>query len=96
MEHKYEFQYEVFNDISELSEDDAAMLIKNGVICVAEGANMPSTAGAVKRFEHAKVLFAPGKASNAGGVATSGLEMSVGFSCHYSPGCSYQNYCNQL
>ena len=61
---------------NELSEDDAAMLIKNGVICVAEGANMPSTAGAVKRFEHAKVLFAPGKASNAGGVATSGLEMS--------------------
>jgi glutamate dehydrogenase (NADP+) len=51
-------------------------LIKNGVICVAEGANMPCTAGAVKRFEHAKVLFAPGKASNAGGVATSGLEMS--------------------
>ena len=61
---------------NELSEDDAAMLIKNGVICVAEGANMPCTAGAVKRFEHAKVLFAPGKASNAGGVATSGLEMS--------------------
>lgn len=51
---------------NELSEDDAAMLIKNGVICVAEGANMPCTAGAVKRFEHAKVLFAPGKASNAG------------------------------
>ncbi len=61
---------------NEISEDDAAYLIKNGVICVAEGANMPCTAGAVKRFEHAKVLFAPGKASNAGGVATSGLEMS--------------------
>lgn len=61
---------------NEISEDDAAILIKNGVICVAEGANMPCTAGAVKRFEHAKVLFAPGKASNAGGVATSGLEMS--------------------
>lgn len=61
---------------NEVSEDDAATLIKNGVICVAEGANMPCTAGAVKRFEHAKVLFAPGKASNAGGVATSGLEMS--------------------
>ncbi|MDV6343586.1 NADP-specific glutamate dehydrogenase [Nitrosomonas sp. Is37] len=61
---------------NEISEDDAAFLIKNGVICVAEGANMPCTAGAVKRFEHAKVLFAPGKASNAGGVATSGLEMS--------------------
>ena len=61
---------------NEISEDDASHLIKNGVICVAEGANMPCTAGAVKRFEHAKVVFAPGKASNAGGVATSGLEMS--------------------
>ena len=61
---------------NELNEEDAATLIKNGVICVAEGANMPSTAEAVKRFEHSKVLFAPGKASNAGGVATSGLEMS--------------------
>lgn len=61
---------------NELDEQDAASLIKNGVICVAEGANMPSTAAAVKLFEHAKILFAPGKASNAGGVATSGLEMS--------------------
>lgn len=61
---------------NELNEEDAAALIKNGVICVAEGANMPSTAEAVKHFEHNKVLFAPGKASNAGGVATSGLEMS--------------------
>src|SRR5690606_22659809 len=49
---------------------------KNGVSCVAEGANMPCTAGAVERFHYTKVLFAPGKASNAGGVATSGLEMS--------------------
>lgn len=61
---------------NEITEDDASILIKNGVICVAEGANMPCTAGAVERFEHGKVLFAPGKASNAGGVATSGLEMS--------------------
>jgi glutamate dehydrogenase (NADP+) len=61
---------------NELNEEDAATLIKNGVICVAEGANMPSTAEAVKRFEHNQILFAPGKASNAGGVATSGLEMS--------------------
>src|SRR5688500_8782216 len=61
---------------NELNEEDAAPLIKNGVICVAEGANMPSTAEAVKRFEHNGILFAPGKASNAGGVATSGLEMS--------------------
>ena len=57
---------------NELDEADAAVLIKNGAICVAEGANMPCTAEAVKRFEHHGVLFAPGKASNAGGVATSG------------------------
>jgi glutamate dehydrogenase (NADP+) len=61
---------------NELNEDDAAALVKNGVICVAEGANMPSTAEAVKCFERGGILFAPGKASNAGGVATSGLEMS--------------------
>lgn len=61
---------------NELSEDDARLLVKNGVVCVAEGANMPSTLGALKVFEEARVLFAPGKASNAGGVATSGLEMS--------------------
>ncbi len=61
---------------NELDADDAAALIKNGVICVAEGANMPSTIEAAKAFEAAGVLYAPGKASNAGGVATSGLEMS--------------------
>ena len=61
---------------NELTEDDARMLIQNGVICVAEGANMPSTNEAAKAFEKAGVLYAPGKASNAGGVATSGLEMS--------------------
>jgi glutamate dehydrogenase (NADP+) len=61
---------------NELDEADAATLIKNGVICVAEGANMPTTMEAVERFEAAGVLYAPGKASNAGGVATSGLEMS--------------------
>ncbi|MCH4246506.1 MAG: NADP-specific glutamate dehydrogenase [Acinetobacter populi] len=61
---------------NELNGDDAAILIKNGVICVAEGANMPSTLEAVEKFIAAKVLYAPGKASNAGGVATSGLEMS--------------------
>ncbi|MDZ4822459.1 MAG: NADP-specific glutamate dehydrogenase [Flavobacteriales bacterium] len=61
---------------NELNGDDAKMLIDNGVICVAEGANMPSTPAAVEAFLHPKVLFAPGKASNAGGVATSGLEMS--------------------
>jgi glutamate dehydrogenase (NADP+) len=61
---------------NELNADDAALLVKNGVVCVAEGANMPSTIEAVKVFEANDVLYAPGKASNAGGVATSGLEMS--------------------
>lgn len=61
---------------NELSADDATLLVKNGVVCVAEGANMPSTIEAIKVFEESGVLFAPGKASNAGGVATSGLEMS--------------------
>ncbi|WP_420474729.1 NADP-specific glutamate dehydrogenase [Noviherbaspirillum sp. ST9] len=61
---------------NELDGADAATLIKNGVLCVAEGANMPSTIEAAKAFEAAGVLYAPGKASNAGGVATSGLEMS--------------------
>ena len=61
---------------NELNADDAATLIRNGVVCVAEGANMPTTMPAVALFEEAGVLYAPGKASNAGGVATSGLEMS--------------------
>jgi glutamate dehydrogenase (NADP+) len=61
---------------NELNGDEAKMLIANGCICVAEGANMPSTPEAVEEFIKAKILFAPGKASNAGGVATSGLEMS--------------------
>jgi glutamate dehydrogenase (NADP+) len=61
---------------NELNEEDARTLVKNGVVCVAEGANMPSTMQAVKVFEAHGVLYAPGKASNAGGVATSGLEMS--------------------
>ena len=61
---------------NELNGEDAETLIKNGVIAVAEGANMPSTPEAVTAFQKAGVLFAPAKASNAGGVATSGLEMS--------------------
>ncbi len=61
---------------NELNVDQAKQLIANGCICVAEGANMPSTADAIHAFHDAKILFAPGKASNAGGVATSGLEMS--------------------
>lgn len=48
----------------------------NGTICVGEGANMPSTPDAIKVFQTARIMYAPGKASNAGGVATSGLEMS--------------------
>jgi glutamate dehydrogenase (NADP+) len=60
---------------NELDEEDAKALLANGVKCVAEGANMPSTIGAVNAFIAAKILYAPGKASNAGGVATSGLEM---------------------
>jgi len=61
---------------NELNVAHAKQLIANGCIGVAEGANMPSTAEAIHAFHDAKILFAPGKASNAGGVATSGLEMS--------------------
>lgn len=61
---------------NELNEKEANALIKNKVIAVAEGANMPTTPEAITAFQKAKVLFSPGKASNAGGVATSGLEMS--------------------
>jgi len=61
---------------NELDQDDANTLVSNGCICVSEGANMPSTPEAIEIFLSAKILFAPGKASNAGGVATSGLEMS--------------------
>ena len=61
---------------NELNGDEASQLVANGVKCVAEGANMPSTPEAISAFQAANVLFAPGKASNAGGVATSGLEMS--------------------
>jgi len=61
---------------NELNGDDAKVLLANGCACVSEGANMPSTPEAVIAFHAAKILYAPGKASNAGGVATSGLEMS--------------------
>lgn len=61
---------------NELNGDDAAKLVTGGCICVAEGANMPSTPEAVQIFQKNKLLYAPGKASNAGGVATSGLEMT--------------------
>lgn len=61
---------------NELNGEDAEKLLSNGCICVSEGANMPSTKEAIIKFHDAKILFAPGKASNAGGVATSGLEMT--------------------
>jgi len=61
---------------NELLGEDAELLVKNGCFCVSEGANMPSTPEAVKVFQDNRILFAPGKAANAGGVATSGLEMS--------------------
>jgi glutamate dehydrogenase (NADP+) len=61
---------------NELDEQDAKLLIRNGCFCVAEGANMPSTLAATHVFRKARILYAPGKASNAGGVAVSGLEMT--------------------
>jgi glutamate dehydrogenase (NADP+) len=61
---------------NEISKEEAEKLIANGCIAVSEGANMPSTPGAIEVFQKAKILYAPGKASNAGGVATSGLEMT--------------------
>ncbi|WP_121337318.1 NADP-specific glutamate dehydrogenase [Flavobacterium sp. 123] len=81
--HKGRSVWEVKVDIAipcatqnELNEEDAKHLIDNGVICVTEAANMPCTLEAIKLFLKAKVLFAPGKAANAGGVAASGLEMT--------------------
>jgi hypothetical protein len=61
---------------NELNEEEARTLLANGCICVAEGANMPCTPEAIEAFQQAKILYSPGKASNAGGVATSGLEMT--------------------
>ncbi len=61
---------------NEINEEDAKMLVKNGCIAIGEGANMPTTPEGVRVFQKAKILYAPGKAANAGGVATSGLEMS--------------------
>src|SRR5690606_34880653 len=60
---------------NELTAKDAAKLLKGGLIAVAEGANMPCTPGAIQAFHSAGILFGPGKAANAGGVATSALEM---------------------
>ncbi|PTU74021.1 NADP-specific glutamate dehydrogenase [Pseudomonas mangrovi] len=72
---------------NELDAEDARVLLKNGCTCVAEGANMPSTLEAVDLFVEAGIFYAPGKASNAGGVATSGLEMSQNaMRLHWSAG----------
>jgi glutamate dehydrogenase (NADP+) len=61
---------------NEINNDEADTLIKNGCLCVCEGANMPSTPAAIEVYLKAGILFGPGKAANAGGVATSGLEMT--------------------
>ena len=61
---------------NEINEEAARALVANGVIAVTEGANMPTTPEAIKVFQDAKILYCPGKASNAGGVAVSGLEMT--------------------
>jgi len=61
---------------NEINEEEARTLVANGVMAVSEGANMPSTPGAIRVFQEAKILYAPGKAANAGGVSVSGLEMS--------------------
>jgi glutamate dehydrogenase (NADP+) len=61
---------------NEINEDDAKLLVKNGCFAIGEGANMPTTPEGVEVFQKAKILYAPGKAANAGGVATSGLEMT--------------------
>ena len=66
---------------NEVSGEDAQQLVKNGCMCISEGANMPSTPEAIDVFLKAKVLYAPGKAANAGGVAVSGLEMTQNAGC---------------
>jgi glutamate dehydrogenase (NADP+) len=66
---------------NEIDEDDAKQLISNGCYCVCEGANMPTTPQAVEVFLNARILYGPGKAANAGGVAVSGLEMNQNAGC---------------
>lgn len=81
---------------NELDLNDAKQLIANGVQCVAEGANMPTTLTATQEFHKAKVLFAPGKASNAGGVAVSGLEMCQGAQRLQWAACDVDNQLHQI
>jgi glutamate dehydrogenase (NADP+) len=66
---------------NEIDGNDARQLIRNGCICVSEGANMPSTPEAIEAFIAAKILYGPGKAANAGGVSVSGLEMTQNAGC---------------
>jgi glutamate dehydrogenase (NADP+) len=66
---------------NEIDEDDAKQLVNNGCYCVCEGANMPSTPEAIEVFLNARILYGPGKAANAGGVAVSGLEMNQNAGC---------------
>ena len=77
---------------NEINGDEAAALVKNGVIAVAEGANMPSLPEAIKIFQDAKILYSPGKASNAGGVSVSGLEMSQNSEKYGTEKDGYINY----
>jgi glutamate dehydrogenase (NADP+) len=81
---------------NELSGQDAAALVKNGVIAVGEGANMPSTPEAIRVFQSAGVLFGPGKAANAGGVATSALEMQQNASAIPGRSRRRKNACRQI
>jgi len=66
---------------NEIDLEDAKTLVKNGCTCVAEGANMPTTPEGIEVFQNAKILYGPGKAANAGGVAVSGLEMTQNAGC---------------
>ena len=81
---------------NELTEQDAKMLLKNGCSCVCEGANMPSTPQAVQAFQQAKILYSPGKASNAGGVAVSGLEMTQNSMRIYWPEEEVEGYLQRI
>ena len=67
---------DTLSEFKSIKDPEAKALVDNGVLCIAEGANMPCDPDAIEVFHAAKIMFAPGKASNAGGVATSGLEMS--------------------
>ena len=81
---------------NELTEADAKTLLQNGCLCVCEGANMPSTPQAVQAFKQAGILYSPGKASNAGGVAVSGLEMTQNSMRIYWPEEEVEGYLQRI